>query len=155
MPNGTGRDGTRPMFTFVVWAIGLWIMWRIGVFLWLAVSGFFESIGEERRERAHNKRWAENMERYRQLHANDMAFCCECGAGNHPSVPFCYQCGKWMGGRRPHEAPVDLPACPQQPATGETHEATAKAAAVAHSWNRTAIRAEFGELAASDRKDRI
>jgi hypothetical protein len=96
------------MFTFVVWAIGLWIIYRVVMFLWLAISEFFAGLGDDRRERDQRKRQAENDAHYRQIHANDMAFCCECGAGNHPSVPFCYQCGKWMGGR-PHEAPVPSP----------------------------------------------
>jgi hypothetical protein len=93
------------VFTFVVWAIGLWIIYRIVMSLWVAVSEFFMGWGEERRERDQCKRQAEMEARYRQIHADDMAFCCECGAGNHPSMPFCYKCGKWMGGRRPHEGP--------------------------------------------------
>jgi hypothetical protein len=129
------------VFTFVVWAIGLWIIYRIVMFLWVVVSEFFTGLGEGRRERNQRKRQAEAEARYRQIHADDMAFCCGCGAGNHPSVPFCYLCGKWMGGRS-HDAD-----------TRSDRDAAAKAAA--HSWNKTAIRADFVELAASDRKDRI
>jgi hypothetical protein len=87
------------MFTFVIWAIGLWIIYRIVMFLWMVVSEW----GEDRRARIEAERQAEAEAYYRQLHADDMVFCCECGAGNHPRVPFCCQCGKWMGGRMAHE----------------------------------------------------
>jgi hypothetical protein len=92
------------MFTFVVWAIGLWIIYRVVMFLAVVGSEFFSGLGDGWRERVQRKRQDENDARYRQIHANDMAFCCACGAGNHPNVQFCYQCGTWMGGR-PHEAP--------------------------------------------------
>jgi hypothetical protein len=59
------------MFTFVVWAIGLWIIYRVVMFLWLVVSEFFTGLGEGRRERDQRKRQAENEARYRQLHATN------------------------------------------------------------------------------------
>ncbi|MGB9234744.1 MAG: hypothetical protein WCC04_10045 [Terriglobales bacterium] len=101
------------MFTFVIWAIGLWIIYRIVMFLVEVGSEFSQGWGEgraRRREQREYEAWyraeLKKAERMAAQPLPGLIYCCACGAGNGVDVPFCYQCGKWMGGRRPNEAPV-------------------------------------------------
>ena len=39
------------MFTFVIWAVGLWIIWRVIVIAWAVVTSTWEVWQEDRNRR--------------------------------------------------------------------------------------------------------
>lgn len=53
------------MFTFVVWAIGVWILWRVGVFLVMLASDFFSEFWPRLDKAVEERRRQERQEQYR------------------------------------------------------------------------------------------
>lgn len=53
------------MFTFVVWAIGAWILWRVGVFLVMLASDFFSEFWPRLDKAVEERRRQERQEQYR------------------------------------------------------------------------------------------